>query len=617
MHRLLVLGMLLVGCSGSTGKTCSSASDCPGDPTCTQITCSSHTCQYLNYTNQSASPKNVAGDCQQIICDGNGGYLVAVDMTDRPPQTSPCQIAQCGRDGTVITGQAAAGTSCGPSVYCDAAGACVGCTTPTQCPGTDTECHMRTCDNEKCGMNNVAANTKVVLGQVKGDCHSIVCDGNGGTMNIEDDTDAPATPSVCVTKTCMNGTVNTANAGSGTSCGTGIVCNGNGICGECDMGSDCPGAGSDDLCRTHSCTNHACGTTNAMDGTTCADSTAQTRCRAGNCVAAFAVVRAGDGSNVLSTAAAALQVEERYASDGAMVGSAAIALPTATAGTNAACTGAGLGSASTTDPSGENFLARSADEHYLTLACYDAGPLTATIASSTVSRVIARIDMARAVDTTTQLAAFSGQSVHSAASSDGMSLWIAGNVGSVQYTTLAATTATQIVTTPASVKVIETIGSQLYGTSDATNGFANVFAIGAGEPTTAGQTCTPLPGLPTGTTALNQPLGFALVTVGATPTLYLADSRASASGGGIEKWTFNGTTWTLVTTFDGLASGTGIYSLTAYVTGTTVTVLAVSNAATGNLVVSYTDDGTTAPAPTTIATAPANTGYRGIALAPH
>jgi hypothetical protein len=684
---------MLAACEDEQRIVCGTVADCPGDPTCVDIQCTGHICKFNDYPDQSSSPANVTGDCKQIVCDGHGGFYVNVDMTDLPTASGQCQLASCSAEGKPSVGPAQAGTSCGTGLFCDNGGACVGCLTPLQCPGTDTECHARTCVNGTCGMTNAAAGTLLVNGNPKGDCHQVECDGSGGTMTVVDDTDKPA--NVC--KFCSTGTI--TNRASGFSCGTSsapLVCDGNGTCGQCNQASDCPGASSDTDCNFHTCNSHVCATTkppsgtptttnppqvagdcheiqcngnggllsptpidNAdvpndnnsctsdtctsgvaantvlTDGTVCADSGSPgTRCRTGVCVPAFSVVRAGDGTNALSSSSAQLQIEERFASDGALVAGAEttnpISLPIAASGSTQACTNAGLAGGGAGMPPLEGFLVRSVDEHYATLACYNAAPLTATIsgtAASTTNRVVARLDKSQAVDTTTVLnAAFSGNSVRSAITTNGTDIWVSGSetgangTGGAWYTTVGATGGTQITDNPTTIRVLHSQGGQLMGTSGGPTGFAYVFAIGSGEPTTAGQVCTALPGMPgtTGAGTSPNPLDYAFVTVGSTPTLYITDNRTGLNGGGIEKYTFDGTNWNYVTTFNGLPSVTpGMYAITAYVSSGNVIVLATSNTVSGNLVVSYTDDGASTPTPTTLATAPSNTGYRGISLAPH
>jgi hypothetical protein len=674
MRRLLIVVVMawIAGCGDDLKPDCMTAADC-GESSCATVACTAGRCVITPLGAGMLATEQTAGDCKIATCDGSGGVIQANDDTDLPTANGACVTAQC-TDGVPSTPAKQAGTSCGTSLFCDDIGQCVGCIGPIECPGTDTECHARTCINETCGITNTTAGVKLVSGQVKGDCQVKECDGNGGTMSVEDDTDVPTTTNKCVTEACNMGMPSTTPLPAGTSCGTGLICDGAGTCGQCNAPSDCPGTDTD--CQARTCTNHVCGISfapsgtpttqqtagscqqnqcdgagNTMtveddanvptstpchtgacaagvpvenqngDGTTCTDSTTGgTRCRAGTCEVTVALVLAGDGTTVLSGAAAQLAIEERYVSDGALVAETGNPV-------TLACTEAGTAGAS--QPPLEGFLARSVDERYVTLACYDASAGTAAVAataSATVNRLVARVDATLAVDTSTRLdAAFSGNSVRSAASTDGTAIWVAGSQGGgstsggTWYTTLGTTGGTQLTDAPSTNRCVRIFGGQLYGSSGAPTGFPDVFTIGSGLPTTAGQTATALPGLPTGMTATNMPLDYVLLdvnpAVAGLDTLYIADNRAAASGGGIQKWTFDGTTWTLANTFDGLVPG--MYALTGYVSGSNVVLVAISNVVTANGVVTYTDDGTTTPTPTTIATAPANQAYRGVALSPH
>jgi len=88
-----------------------------------------------------------------------------------------------------------------------------------------------------------------------------------------------------------------------------------------------------------------------------------------------------------------------------------------------------------------------------------------------------------------------------------------------------------------------------------------------------------------------------------------------AAGGGIQKWTLNGGSWSLVNTLNsGLTTGTR--GLTAVVTGANVTLVATTTELMQNRIVVAADDGSPAPALTAIATADPNTVFRGVAIAP-
>jgi hypothetical protein len=152
-----------------------------------------------------------------------------------------------------------------------------------------------------------------------------------------------------------------------------------------------------------------------------------------------------------------------------------------------------------------------------------------------------------------------------------------------------------------------------------TGAFNSPFSIGATPPPTAVTAATVLSGTAASGTGTPSPYGFLLFdldeTVAGFDTLYVADDRVTASGGGIQKWLLGtGGTWTLETTFNqGLTAG--CRGLTGWVSGTSVVLAAVTADTSSNLVVT-TDNGSATPVFTTLATAPPNTAFRGVALAP-
>ena len=96
-------------------------------------------------------------------------------------------------------------------------------------------------------------------------------------------------------------------------------------------------------------------------------------------------------------------------------------------------------------------------------------------------------------------------------------------------------------------------------------------------------------------------------------TVYVADSRALSSGGDIQKWTFDGSTWTLAYTLV-IGLPAGVNHLLAIETPTGVVLLAETGGSANSVVrVFDTGSGSTA---TTVATAGTNTAFRGLALSP-
>jgi hypothetical protein len=327
----------------------------------------------------------------------------------------------------------------------------------------------------------------------------------------------------------------------------------------------------------------------------------------------FRVVRIGDGTAPLSGSSAPAFVEERWW-DGTQVATA-IALPVKAAGAQNALTLAG-------NATSEGALSLSSDERYLAIAGYATGPGRSSVAQTEdVDRVVARIDAAGNVDTTTRLGqAFAEANPRSAVSVDGTSFWVCGSTGGVWYFPFAGSQGTQITGSPDNVRLLGLFGDQLYGSSGAAP-MTTVFTVGIGRPTSPLQTVAALAGLPRYGMS---PYAFALfdrdAKVPGLDTLYLADDRSPESdgnGGGIQKWTLSGTTWSRVATFAAIGDGSASFrGLTGVNMNGRVTLAATTADPTDNRLVVFVDDGASPPVGKVIARAPANTIFRGVALSP-
>jgi hypothetical protein len=139
------------------------------------------------------------------------------------------------------------------------------CTVGTDCPGSDTECAVRTCTLGVCGVSNLPAST--VLTQTAGDCKVRKCDGAGAVTNVADDSDLPDDGNACTQDLCSAGTIShpPTLAGSACSDGSKTKCNGAGVCVECVDASTCPGTDTD--CNKRSCTAGVCGFSPVSSGT--------------------------------------------------------------------------------------------------------------------------------------------------------------------------------------------------------------------------------------------------------------------------------------------------------------------------------------------------------------
>jgi hypothetical protein len=312
----------------------------------------------------------------------------------------------------------------------------------------------------------------------------------------------------------------------------------------------------------------------------------------------FVLLRVGDGSTALNTAATAVFLDE-YTPTGSLVQT--INVPTATAGSNRRLTMAGSGIT-------EGSLTISPDGRYIAFGGYDAAVATASVATTaaaTNNRVVGILDaITGTLDTSTAYtAAFNLQAIRGT-TTDGTNVWAVGGTSGVQATTIGAVgTATPLSTTPTNLRRIEIFNGQLY-IGAAAAGFQGVSAVGTGVPTISGQTTTLLSGF-SGTQSTYD-FWFANPT-----TLYVADDRAVGSGGGIQKWTQTAGVWSLAYT---MSTGTGavaVRGLTGEFVGGTAILYATSTQTANNTFVRVTDTGASSPY-TVLATSGTNQLFRGI-----
>lgn len=337
---------------------------------------------------------------------------------------------------------------------------------------------------------------------------------------------------------------------------------------------------------------------------------AQTAFTAGNLV----VYRVGDGTGSLSGNGNPVFLEEFAPTGGTPVQT--IALPsTEPTAPQRPCIGAGSATS-------EGYISLSNDGQFVVGACYaQTLPNSTALGSSapaTINRVIFRVSAAGVVDTSTSLTDATGNARGAGAGNGGNDLWLTSNNSGVRHTTFGtAGTSTQVLATPNNTRSVQAIGGQLYlSLAVAGTPAPRLGTIGTGLPTTTGQTFTNLPGA--AIPGLTSPYGFVLLdrsaAVAGPDTLYVADDAAVASGGGIRKFSFDGTEWTARGTL-----GTQSRGITARVVGSTVEIFATTTAAPTTLVrvvdTAAFDEAITGT-PEVIATSATNTAFRGVVFAP-
>jgi hypothetical protein len=182
--------------------------------------------------------------------------------------------------------------------------------------------------------------------------------------------------------------------------------------------------------------------------------------------------------------------------------------------------------------------------------------------------------------------------------------------------TLGSPTSIRLNDTASNMRVVNIFNGQLY-VSSATGTNLGVNTVGTGLPTTGDQ-ANPLkllPGFVTSTSS-NALSSYDFWFKDAN-TLYVADDGTAANRGGIQKWTLSAGTWTLqYTLLNNGSTTTGTRGLTGTTNGSGDAVLyGTTTQTSANNLITVTDTGAGATA-TTLATAPVNTIFRGIAWSP-
>lgn len=313
------------------------------------------------------------------------------------------------------------------------------------------------------------------------------------------------------------------------------------------------------------------------------------------------VLRVGSGVNPLSSAAQAMFLDE-FTPSGGLVQS--VPLPTAANGNQLpiSCSGSA---------SSEGNLQLSPNGQWLSCVGYATAPGLASVASTAAAvtpRVVARISINGAIDTSTSITnAFSSNNVRSAVTENGTDFFVAGANSGINHVVLGASTSAALnVTNPQNTRTVAIWNQQLYCSSSA-QGYYSVSQVGTGVSTAGGQTVTALPGLPATSSASPYDFFFA-----DAQTLYIADDRASGGSGGIQKYTESGGAWNFQYTLNP-ALTIGCRGLTGVVSNGVVTLYCTTTTTSTNDLLAIVDTGP-ASTFTTIATAATNTVFRGVRL---
>jgi hypothetical protein len=167
------------------------------------------------------------------------------------------------------------------------------------------------------------------------------------------------------------------------------------------------------------------------------------------------------------------------------------------------------------------------------------------------------------------------------------------------------TSYTQVSTTQTNTRNVEIFNGNLYYSTG--SGTTGIYQVGSGLPTASGQTATLI-------AAATSPYGFSISPDG--NTLYVADDAAVSgnTGGGIQKWTKSGSTWTRQYTFAVQARGITVdYSGNNPVIYATTVV--ISPIVDNNRIIKIEDTGSSASS-SDVLSAGTNYIFRGVDFAP-
>jgi triacylglycerol esterase/lipase EstA (alpha/beta hydrolase family) len=307
------------------------------------------------------------------------------------------------------------------------------------------------------------------------------------------------------------------------------------------------------------------------------------------------ILRVGDG--IISPSGDYPVFLDEFSISGNLIQS--IPLPTTVSGSNNQLVLPGLINA-------QGYLTRSYDKNYLVMTGYarDLGG-SGSLAS------IGTIDKFKNINTTTVLSDY--LTPRSATSTDGTKFWMVGTNG-VRYANKGASTSVLVSSNQQTNRSIIISNGQLY----ASNGGALASCIGTtltGLPENAGDSLTPLPGIP-GTSAYQFVFFDQNTSIPGPDVLYIALESS------VQKYSFVGSTWVLN---GNIASSPGALwrGITGQIDATNTNHVALyitqNLSSPGKLLVleDYSGyNGQFTGTPVVLATSPPNTNFKGIALSP-
>lgn len=312
----------------------------------------------------------------------------------------------------------------------------------------------------------------------------------------------------------------------------------------------------------------------------------------------LAVLRVGNGSLALSSSAASVFLDQYDTTGAGQSASFSVAIP---------ASGADALTLSGTAAS-EGALTRSVDRLHLTFAGYNTAAGTVSVsgtASAIVNRAVGVLDATGAFTLPARTdQGFSLSNVRSAVTVDGSAFWMAGNGGggSGGVWHVVGTTDTQVYNTIGNLRVLGIGSGNLYFTTGA-SGVIGLHQI-PGLPVSGGSSASQVISSPA-----TGPYDFAISDTGTV--VYIADDSTV----GIQRWEKSGDTWSLAYTLGTGVANVGARGLTVDWEAANPILYAVTEETAANRLIRIEDTGAGSAA-ITLATAAANTVFRGVEFNP-
>ena len=262
--------------------------------------------------------------------------------------------------------------------------------------------------------------------------------------------------------------------------------------------------------------------------------------------------------------------------------------------------------------SSEGLLNLSGNGNALVFGVYrTAAPYTSSLPaslSSAVNRVVVSVNAAGTVSFPTFTASFlSSNNIRYAYTNNGTNFWAGGGNTGIVYGSTTSNLDTLVSNTTVNTRFLTASGGQLYYST--ASGGTGIYRLGNGLPTNSGTVGTIYISSVGGS-----PYGFSMKPD--STVCYIADDRAAASGGGVQKWIRTGSTWSLAYTFvTGVGSLVGARGLAVNWATTPPTIIATTSEPSSNRIIRIIDSNATSTV-FILDTAAANTVFRGIAFTP-